>query len=1083
MINHRLLFLIIIVCMHSLILTGTSSAQQGIPGKKLLPSAIGPSVVESMEEIIERDRIIDDFKFTRERNNAQGIWIVPERKAATNALSGDKYAMNTWGDTRMGIRFPDYVDVHGAYFKGQGNRATWTTSLRVVGYRDGEMVRETDSFRDISGQPRWMEINLKNVNRIEIVSSPVAHGGGWFGMDDLTYSYSKDGQAHDANRIVVNFDDLPYKCVLTYTEYAGLTWEIGRGDFHEKEAVHPPQAPPSATARVERKLPSTRKPSESNATSPILLAKHQGIVRGAGSTMSYPPDTDGAIGPNHFVEIVNKSFAVFDKYTGEKLHQVKLNAFMPGASGDPRILFDQHSRRWIAIASDFSISATIYLAISLTEDPMGDWFNTGFHTAEGVDEGRWPDYPTLGVDANGIYISAYMVPEASTIWAIDKAPLMASTPSMGTITAWRDLPYEDAIQPVHTFGEAGGEYLMSTIENTCLRIRKVIPPLTSPLLEETGFVTTPASLMPYPAPAKGCNTPLDTLDIRLMMLLYRDGSLWTCHTVDIDGRAACRWYEIDAATAEIIQWGNVADEKLCYSFPSIMVNQSGSAVMGFTGSSEDHYPSCYFTGRMIDDPPGEMAEPEMYAEGTASYNLIDPYGRNRWGDYSFTSLDPEDEETIWTIQEYVHAQNKWGTYMASLAVREPALVMQLADALPEFQNPGIPYTARIKILNLLENYVPGSGKIFYRYDSGGFLEAPLISCSGVFESELPPTMPGDCPQFYFYAEGDGGSAMLFPKHAPDDLFTFDVYMKESLLDDDFESDQGWTVLNQNVEAGGWERADPEETTAQPGDDTTAAGACCYVTGSQGGFVGHHDLDGGPATLTSPVIDATTGDAQVDYRVWFYHSDYGTQQPLVIELSNDQGESWTPVRELTHAPEWTPDTFRIADYVTPTDSVQVRFTASDQPNDDIVEALIDDFQVRRYYYDPCLWADRYDFPLQEGCTVNFSLQAGADCAHRKYLLMGSMTGTLGGIAIPGGNHIPLEWDLFTDALLQNLGSPAFQNFMGNLDASGDGSATLTAPGPFDPALAGSNMYFAFVLKPLPGGAWDFVSNPMDITLVH
>ena len=35
--------------------------------------------------------------------------------------------------------------------------------------------------------PDWFAINLSNVDRIVIESVPVDQGGGWFGMDDLTY--------------------------------------------------------------------------------------------------------------------------------------------------------------------------------------------------------------------------------------------------------------------------------------------------------------------------------------------------------------------------------------------------------------------------------------------------------------------------------------------------------------------------------------------------------------------------------------------------------------------------------------------------------------------------------------------------------------------------------------------------------------------------------------------------------------------------------------------------------------------------------------------------------------------------------
>ncbi|MCK4902845.1 MAG: PKD domain-containing protein, partial [Thermoplasmatales archaeon] len=62
-------------------------------------------------------------------------------------------------------------------------------------------------------------------------------------------------------------------------------------------------------------------------------------------------------------------------------------------------------------------------------------------------------------------------------------------------------------------------------------------------------------------------------------------------------------------------------------------------------------------------------------EGEATYNLIDGYGRNRWGDYSLCSLDPV-KQTLWTVQEYAHShnesgENRWGTWIGELSFNLP----------------------------------------------------------------------------------------------------------------------------------------------------------------------------------------------------------------------------------------------------------------------------------------------------------------------------------------------------------------------------------------------------------------------------
>src|SRR5436309_10492213 len=84
----------------------------------------------------------------------------------------------------------------------------------------------------------------------------------------------------------------------------------------------------------------------------------------AGSNISIsgfiPPDSDGAVGPSQFVELVNGVYRVYDE-SGTVLQQLSLDQFWSSAgatprgfSGDPRILFDPASQRWFAAALDFS---------------------------------------------------------------------------------------------------------------------------------------------------------------------------------------------------------------------------------------------------------------------------------------------------------------------------------------------------------------------------------------------------------------------------------------------------------------------------------------------------------------------------------------------------------------------------------------------------------------------------------------------------------------------------------------------------------------------------------------------------------
>ncbi|MHC4943626.1 MAG: hypothetical protein ACYTG7_11470 [Planctomycetota bacterium] len=1063
-------------------LSPAAIGQTQIQGEKLDPADYGKGFIESMEKAIERDKNLKGSTrpSLKDRGDRQGVWQVPNRRATYHPHSGEHYVTNKWGDTRMSIGFPGLVNVEGAYIAGQGEKSVWTSGLKVIGFRGDEMVDETEWFQELALEPKWMAMNLEQVDRIEFVARPVLLGGGWYAMDDLTYA-----PAEEETQVtkVVDFDDLFFSTNLTGSGYEGLIWETGEGDFDLDESVPSPKRPKDVPRHEPTLESRTTAASGRAGTEPTLVDSFQGVIRGDAGSFSYPPDTIGAVGPNHFVETVNRNFAIYDKETGAEVTNILLGAFLPNSNGDPRVVYDQYSQRWIVIVTDFSATARIYLAVSMTDDPTGDWFKTDFVTAQGVDAGKWPDYPTLGVDADGIYTAAYMVGGISgmTIFAIDKAPLIQPNPELGTITAWRELLWEGAIQPAHTYGTSAGEYLVSIASSTGIRVRRIDGPLTAPTLVEAGIVSVPGFSDPPNAPALGSTVPLNTVDDRLMMAVYRDGSIWTSHTIDVNGRAACRWYEINSASISLNQWGNVADDTLYYFFPAIMVNQFGDAVMGFTGSHAGIYAGCFYTGRLATDPAGEMAMPVMYKEGTGQQNNIDGYGRNRWGDYSYTVIDPVDETTFFTIQEYGHDTDIWGTYVAKLTMDEPPLRLVLQDEVPDYLYPGLASSFQIEIIDGSETYVPGTGKVLYRYDGGTFIEEELTALGGgLFEANLPNTEPGDAPEFYFSAEGDGGTTIFLPKDAPANLYSFGVYFVVQVVQDEFEVESGWEVQNTDVQTGAWERADPESTDAQPGDDHTPDGTHCYVTGRLGGSSGNDDLDGGPTRLISPTIDlSATTDAEARFFLWFYHSDYGTQQPLEIHVSNNDGSSWKKVTDVLHSASWTERSFKVADHVAPSAHVKVRFSATDNPNDDVVEALLDDFSVVWFNNDPSLWADDYTISIDTGAVIGFTLDAGTENANRQYLLLASASGTSPGYVLPGGTILPLNWDPITDLVLLNLGTPIFQDFLGILDGSGRGQATLLAVGPFDPGLAGLTLNFAYLLGPPPG--WNFASNAIGVTL--
>lgn len=163
---------------------------------------------------------------------------------------------------------------------------------------------------------------------------------------------------------------------------------------------------------------------------------------------------------------------------------------------------------------------------------------------------------------------------------------------------------------------------------------------------------------------------------------------------------------------------------------------------------------------------------------------------------------------------------------------------------------------------------------------------------------------------------------------------------------------GWTVgaTGDNATLGLWERGNPVGTAAQPEDDHTVDGVSAWITGlgAVGGTVGAADVDGGTTTLTSPTLNGlAVTDPVLSFYVW-YSNTAGSAPGLdsmPISLSNNAGTSWAQVDLVTASPGvWTEKRIRVADFMTPTAQMRLRFQARDLDAGSIVEAGVDDLRM-------------------------------------------------------------------------------------------------------------------------------------------
>ncbi|HEV7765226.1 MAG TPA: hypothetical protein VGQ76_09510, partial [Thermoanaerobaculia bacterium] len=192
-------------------------------------------------------------------------------------------------------------------------------------------------------------------------------------------------------------------------------------------------------------------------------------------------------------------------------------------------------------------------------------------------------------------------------------------------------------------------------------------------------------------------------------------------------RNAVRRYEFEdlTTTPAVAQVGTVFDDAATraasrqYFIPTITATGQGHAVVGFTMAGSVGATPAY-TGRLAGDPAGTMAGPPAlpattFGTTTANYNPpVVPGSPRPWGRQSFTVVDPIDDMTVWTIQEYNQALNSYAVRVGRLNAPPPATPTCSGAALA-FPGP----TGNVVIAGTSMN---GSGF----YDPGANLPAPAL---------------------------------------------------------------------------------------------------------------------------------------------------------------------------------------------------------------------------------------------------------------------------------------------------------------------------------------------------------------------
>lgn len=465
-------------------------------------------------------------------------------------------------------------------------------------------------------------------------------------------------------------------------------------DVFARERVNP-------TPRSGRTLPPGRQPgyeqekAEANARAALVteppggpgqLSPHLHIAQqGPSGCGCEPPDPIITVGPSHILVGVNDTIQVYNKSSGASVWSSSWESFFstvnPAGAGsftsDPKVFFDPGSQRYFATILMINSATTKswwMLATSQSSTPTSAavWYKWAFDPTI-ASPGKFADYPCFGFDANAVYITSDMFGGVLTddMAIFNKSQLVAGagSPTFTQLVAVTTSAGGNAhqVQPCSMYS-AGDCFFVSATgsSGSSIFFYRINNPLSSPTLTKASRAVTSYAVPPNAAQS-GSGTLIDTGDTRLINAIWRNNRLWCAHAISASSRAVARWYEFDTSSwptaPTTAQLANIADASAYYYYPSVTVDSSNNAAVGYTRSSSAEFCSAYHSSRLATDSLNTMSAPVLDHAGTASYT------GTRWGDYSGMVIDTVDSTTFFSFQEYADASaNRYGTWIQSFTL-------------------------------------------------------------------------------------------------------------------------------------------------------------------------------------------------------------------------------------------------------------------------------------------------------------------------------------------------------------------------------------------------------------------------------
>jgi hypothetical protein len=465
---------------------------------------------------------------------------------------------------------------------------------------------------------------------------------------------------------------------------------------------------PNGIAGRKPYLPSIQQ-APIGVPAPSIDLSWEGISSTTSGCGCMPPDTEGDVSDQHYIQWVNTRWAVYDKSDGSVVQgPTNGNSFFVGFggkcettnAGDPIALWDPRAQRWIMSQFVTSSPFAQCVAVSTTADPLGTYNRFEFD---------WPffgDYPKLAVwTDDSTSQDAYLLTthefngqafEGAAFIALERDKILTGDASAAAIRFGGNDAY--GAEPINLVGQ------MNAPANACAGFTHFDANTSEYLFWDVCLDwATPANTTISSSPSRIAGTPfvpyfdevpqqdsatgLDPFGTHIMYranarafpadaptrvslvvnhvvqgAVQQGGVNWIHFNLDDHGQTFATPTPLDKT---LLEEGVYAPDAENRWMGGIAVDGSGNIGVGYSKSSADMHPQIMISGRTSEDPPGTLEDEQNCTDGIA--NGSQNNSNDRWGDYSAMSVDPVDQCTFYFTNEYyaTTASGSWHTRVCS----------------------------------------------------------------------------------------------------------------------------------------------------------------------------------------------------------------------------------------------------------------------------------------------------------------------------------------------------------------------------------------------------------------------------------